>query len=547
MAKGWRQAALLRLAGEEFDLLVVGGGATGAAIARDAATRGLRTALCERGDFACQTSSASSKLIHGGLRYLQNGDFGLVFEALAERRRLLTTAPHLCRPVEFVYPAYRGRSPSRALLALGVGLYDALALWRPPVRSSRLSSSALYSTLPCLRSAGLLGAQSYVDCQTDDARMVLENVLDARDAGAVVASYVEIENAPARRPVRVVNALDRLGGERFAIQARLVVNAVGPFCDSFGLGPRRLRPTKGVHIIVDAERVQLGGRAVVLHSPRDARLMFALPAGRRVLIGTTDTDWRARDQAARPPHPSDPIRASGEDVDYLLEAANHAFPPARLQRDDVIGTIAGLRPLIASSAGTPSATSREHEIWLDPGGVLTVAGGKLTTMRLMAEQALDRAVDLLSDRGRSEAVGPCRTRTRPLPGAGEARLATSLPDDIQMHLLRAYGSRAGQVEALIDADGTLARRLDPELPYIAAELVFGIRFDLACEVEDLLRRRTPLLIESRGHGLDVAPEAARLLARETGLSAQQEAAILTRYAEAVRTADIWRGDQSLPD
>jgi glycerol-3-phosphate dehydrogenase len=412
------------------------------------------------------------------------------------------------------------------------------------VQSSRLSATEVYSALPFLRSAGLLGAQQYIDCQTDDARLVLENVLDARDAGAVVASYLEVESVSPRRPVRVVNAVDRLSGERFAIQARLVVNATGPFCDSLSEGPRRLRPTKGVHMIVDAERVQLGGRAVVLHSPRDGRLMFALPAGPRALIGTTDTDWRAPDQTGRPPRPTDSVQVSSEDVDYLLEAANHAFPPAQLQREDVIGTSAGLRPLIASGADTPSATSREHEIWLDQRGILFVAGGKITTMRSMAEQVVDRAAEIVMDRGRSEPVGPCQTRTRPLPGAGESSVAASLHDDIRAHLSSAYGARAGQVTSLIDHDPSLARRLDPELPYIAAELLFAIRFDLACEVEDVLRRRVPLLTESRAHGIDVAPEVARLLVVEGRVS--EVAACLARYVKAAESADIWRAGQSLP-
>jgi glycerol-3-phosphate dehydrogenase len=414
------------------------------------------------------------------------------------------------------------------------------------VHSERLSATEIYSTLPFLRSAGLLGAQVYVDCQTDDARLVLENVLDARAAGAAVASYLEIESVSARRSVRDVNAVDRLSGERFAIQARLVVNATGPFCDSFSEGPRRLRPTKGVHMIVDAERVQLGGHAVVLHSPRDGRLMFALPAGPRALIGTTDTDWRAPDHTDRPPRPTDSIHASIDDVDYLLEAANHAFPPAQLQREDVIGTIAGLRPLIASGADTPSATSREHEIWVDPRGVLSVAGGKITTMRSMAEQVVDRAADIVMDRGRHEPVGPCQTRTRPFPGAGESAVTAALPEDVRAHLLRTYGARATQVAALIDEAPSLARRLDPQLPYIAAELLFAIRFDLACEVDDVLHRRVPLVIESHNHGIAFAPEVARLLAQEGGLSGSQAAACLARFADVAKSGETWRATQSLP-
>jgi glycerol-3-phosphate dehydrogenase len=536
---GWREAARRRLESESFDLLVVGGGATGAAIARDAATRGLRVALCERGDFASQTSSQSSKLIHGGLRYLQHGDFRLVFESLAERRRLLETAPHLCRPREFLYPCYAGRFPSPALLSLGVGLYDALAFWQPPVRSRSLDTREVYRLAPWLRSEGLLGAQQYVDCQTDDARLVLENVLDAVTAGAVVLSYVEIQRDHRRSDsFQVAWALDRERGDRFEIRARLMVNATGPFCDGFSGEPRRLRPTLGVHLVVDGDRVPTQGRAVVVHSPRDGRLAFVLPAGRCTMIGTTETDW-----PGAPPRPEDEIRALRRDVEYLLELANHAFPPADMRPSDVISTFAGLRPLIDRGLATQSATSREHLIWSDTRGWLHVAGGKLTTMRSMAEEAVNRAIKMLRDRGLEGALRPCQTRTRPLPGAGKASPGTvDLAPDIAAHLKETYGARVDQVLALVTADGSLGRRLDPELPYVAAELVFAIRSDLACEVEDVLRRRVPLALFSKTHGLDVAEETAGLLARERGWSEQRRTQSLDQYRAAVFASRMWQDE-----
>ena len=535
---GWREAARRRLESEPFDLLVVGGGATGAAIARDAATRGLRVALCERGDFASQTSSRSSKLIHGGLRYLQHGDFRLVFESLAERRRLLETAPHLCRPREFLYPCYAGRFPSPMLLSLGVGLYAALALWQAPVRSRSLDTTEIHSLAPGLRSAGLLGAQQYVDCQTDDARRVLENLLDAMAAGAVAISYVEIQPDHRRSDsFQVAQALDRERSDRFEIRTRLLVNATGPFCDSFSGGPRKLRPTLGVHLVVDGDRVPTRGRAVVVHSPRDGRLAFVLPAGRRTIVGTTETDW-----PGRPPRPEDEIRARRCDVDYLLEMANHAFPPANLQPSDVISTFAGLRPLIDRGLATQSATSREHTIWSDARGWLHVAGGKLTTMRSMAEEAVSRAIEILHDRGLEGALRPCQTRTRPLPGAGKASLlAHDLAPDIAAHLNETYGARVDQVLALVTADASMGRRLDAELPYVAGELLFAIRSDLACEVEDVLRRRVPLALFSKTHGLSVAEETADLLASERGWSEQRRAQSLLQYRAAVDASSMWHG------
>jgi glycerol-3-phosphate dehydrogenase len=547
---GWRVAALGRLADECFDALVVGGGATGAAIARDAALRGLSVALCEHGDFAGQTSSHSSKLIHGGLRYLQYGDLTLVREGLTERRRLLATAPHLCRPVEFVFPAYRHHRPSLLMLTLGVTLYDALALWRPPVSSRRLPAAEVYTLVPLLRTAGLAGAACYVDCQTDDARLVLENILDAESAGAVVASYVHVRAAsegaePGGRPghLRRVTVVDRATGESFPVRARTVVNAAGPFSDSFRGGAPVLRPTLGVHIVVDAARLPTDGRVIVINSPRDGRLIFTLPAGARTIVGTTDTDWRADgDTTSRPPIPDDDIRARGPDVDYLLEAANHAFPPAALDRGDVISTFAGLRPLLGSDAASPSAVSREHEIWVDRHGVLTVAGGKLTTMRKMGEEAVDHLIELLRARGVDRPLGPCLTGERPLPGgAAPADLDDfELARDVKVRLQTAYGAHASQVAALAASHEPLAGRLAPGLPYLRAEVIHAVRHEHAVDVDDVLRRRIPLFRDALDGGIEAAQDVSRLMAGELDWSASEQAASLQRYRSSVVAAQRWQ-------
>jgi glycerol-3-phosphate dehydrogenase len=533
------------LADEAFDAIVVGGGATGAAIARDAALRGLHVAICDHGDFAGQTSSHSSKLIHGGLRYLQYGDLPLVFEGLAERHRLLATAPHLCRPIEFLFPAYADQRPSLAVLGMGVKMYDALALWRSPVSSRRASAGEVYELAPGLRAAGLQGAQLYVDCQTDDTRLVLENVLDAESAGAVLAPYVHLSQ-PASEPrshLRTLLAEDRESGETFPVRARAVVNCTGPFSDAFRGGAPALRPTLGVHVVLDADRLPTGGRAIVIHSPRDGRLLFTLPAGARTIVGTTDTDWTPPDGAAAP-RPRDEIRARGADVDYLIETINHAFPPARVTRAEIVSTFAGLRPLIASSSASTSATSREHEIWVDRHGVLTVAGGKLTTMRRMGEEAVNQLVELLRARGLDRPVDRCVTRTRPLPGAiHPADLGThELATDVKNRLAHAYGARAGQVAALAAANPALSRRLDPTLPYLRAEVVFGARHEHALEVEDVLRRRVPLFRDAVDQGLRVADETARLLADELGWSPARRERSLAAYRAAVATSSRWRNE-----
>jgi len=547
-----RAATLARLGRERFDVLVVGAGATGAGIARDAALRGLRVALCDRGDFAGETSSHSSKLIHGGLRYLQYGDFALVFEALRERRTLMKLAPHLCRPLPFLFPAYAGMAPGLTTLGMGIALYNALALYRPPVEGRRLSAHETTACSPWLRAAGLQGAQLYVDCQTDDARLVLETALDAEAVGAAVATRVEVTTLERDRRgrVRAAQSRDLLTGSPFAIEATLVVNATGPYSDVFDQGRKNLRPTLGVHLVFDADRLPHGGRAQVLRSPRDGRLVFLLPAGARTIIGTTDTDWVAPDGSGRSPRPGDPVAARASDVDYLLEVANHAFPPAALHPGDVVSTFAGLRPLIATSAHSTSATSREHEIRLERDGLITVMGGKLTTFRRMAEQTVDLAVESLRDHGFEGAIGPCLTAVRPLPGGGEAPSLgeVELAPEVASHLGQSYGARARQVVDIfagsLDADRAspveLSARIDPQLPYLWAEVLHAVRHERALEVEDVLTRRIPLFRDARDQGASAAASTAALMAPVLGWTAAQRAQSVARYQARVATSRSWQ-------
>jgi glycerol-3-phosphate dehydrogenase len=444
--------------------------------------------------------------------------------------------------VEFLFPAYRGEDPSLPKLAAGVALYDALALWRPPVKSRRMAPTELYAEAPLLRSAGLRGAMAYVDCQTDDARLVLETVLDAELAGAAVASYVEVGRpAGPRGHLQRVPARDRRTGAELDIQARAVVNATGPFSDAFRGERPGLRPTLGVHVVLDAARLPTGGRAFVVRSPRDHRIMFTLPAGTRTLFGTTDTDWEPAN-GHRSPAPGDAIAASAADVEYLLEAANHAFPAAALGPEDVVSTFAGLRPLLASDDASPSATSREHAIWVDRSGVLTVAGGKLTTMRRMGEDAVDQLVELLAARGLDRRLAPCSTRERPLPGAGPTPALDQheLAVDVRGHLQTTYGARAGHVLALVAGDPALGARLCPDLPYLRAEVLFAVRHDRACEVEDVLRRRLLVFRDDHQQGLGVAADVGDLLAAELGWSPGRRERSLQAYEKAVAATRAWR-------
>lgn len=517
MTLGERQALLARLASEPFDVLIIGGGATGAGTARDAALRGLSVALIDAGDFASQTSSHSSKLIHGGLRYLQYGDLPLVFEGLRERRHLMSTAPHLCHPIEFVFPAYQGESPGLAALGAGVALYNALALWRPPATGRRLQPDQVYDLAPRLRTAGLVGAQAYVDCQTDDARLVLENVLDAAAAGAACASYVAAAGLLRDRQGRALGAraTDAETRARFEIRARVVVSATGPFTDAFLGGPRRLRPTLGVHLVLDAARVPHGGRALVLRTPQDNRLYFVLPAGTRTIVGTTDTDFAPDEDPERPPRVGDEIRARGPDVGYLLDALNHAFPSLALGPGDVISTFAGLRPLLSARAQTPSETSREHTISAGVDRTVVVAGGKLTTLRRMGEETVDRLVEMLRNAGLERPLAACTTAHRPLPGA----------------------DRREQIQKLARAE--LATPIDPALPYLWAEIVHAARAERAQRLTDALIRRLPIFRDAADQGLGAAARAADLMAAELGWSPERRDRELSLYRDAVALSRRW--------
>jgi glycerol-3-phosphate dehydrogenase len=575
-----RARSVAALGSERFDVLVVGGGATGAGIVRDAVTRGLRAAAVEAQDFAAGTSSHSSKLIHGGLRYLQNLDLGLVFEALWERKRLMRAAPHLCRPLEFLFPSYRGLAPGMNTLGAGIALYDALGLWQSPLPSRRLGPRETLEQAPGLRAERLQGAHLYGDCQTNDARLVLEIVLDAQSAGATVVSRVMVTHLlrDRRGQVRGAHARDRLSGAELEIRASVVVNATGPFSDAFDRGRHNLRPTLGVHVVFDARDLPHHDRAMVLRSPRDGRLVFLLPHGPRTIVGTTDTDWLPPPPPARPgtgtgttaaepveapPRVGDAIAARRTDVDYLLEVANHAFPAASLTPDHVVSTFAGLRPLVAAPAVNASATSREHEILVERDGVVTIVGGKLTTYRRMAEEVTDRVAEALRLGGHEAAIGPCVTAARPLPGGrspsvvGGASVSAAAPasrlepsfgrielaPDIEAHLRATYGARATAVaETMLAprAGHDLAQRMYPDLPYVWAEVAFAARHELAFDVEDVLRRRTNVFRDATDQGLGVADTTARLLGVTLGWSPEQAARSLAGYARAVAESRAWK-------
>lgn len=469
-----RSQRLSELGDRRFDLLVIGGGITGAGIARDAARRGLSVALVEREDFASGTSSRSSRLIHGGVRYLEHGYLHLVFEASRERRRLLELAPHLVRPLQFTWPVYRGARVPRWQLGAALTLYDALALFRNVGRHRRLGRDGVLAAEPALATEGLTGGAAYWDAATDDARLTLANVLDAAHASATVLNHAVVEALTfpsAHGPADGAIVQDLIGGTSVRVQARVVLNATGPWTDEVAAmeettrGPA-VRGTKGVHIAVPSARV--GNRAAVtMLSPDDGRVMFTLPSGTHTIIGTTDTPTRE--------HPHE-VRATRADVRYLLNACNRFFPAAELTEDDVIAAWAGIRPLVATAKdGPPASASREHAIRTSPRGVIQVTGGKLTTYREMAEQCVDVVMRHLGTRARA-----CDTMRAPLPG----ERATATLEDV---------------------------RLDAALPWRESDVVHAVRHECAERIADVLMRRTTLAFERRDHGLALAPRVAALM------------------------------------
>ncbi len=544
-----RRAAFDALAAEPFDLLVVGGGINGAGIARDAAMRGLRVALVERGDFGSGTSSCSSKLIHGGLRYLEHGELRLVFESVRERERMRRLAPHLVRPQQFVCPVYRGGPVGLVTLAAGLWAYDLLAgLWTAR-RHHMLGPAGIRAAEPALRQEGLRGAGVYWDYRTDDARLVLETLLAATREGAVVVSYAGLAGL-LKEGGRVVGArvADRLGDATIEVRARVVVNATGPWVDTVTAldepGPPLLRLTKGAHVLVPAARV--GNRsALALNAVADRRVMFVIPWGAHALVGTTDTD--------HPGGPDVPPTVERADVDYLLDTVNHYFPAARLRPDDVVSGFAGLRPLIAPPRGQkvrPSDVSREEEILVSASGLVSLAGGKLTTYRLIAAKVVDRVLALLRAGGDGRTFRRSRTGEVPLPGGTdtpEAVAAAALSRDghgvapaVVGHLAGRYGSRLDEVLRRVAHERALGEAIVPGLPDVRAEVVEAVEHEWALTLDDVLRRRTHVALEDASAGVATAETTAALMGRSLGWDAETVRAAVESYADAVRASRRWR-------
>ncbi|MFT2815293.1 glycerol-3-phosphate dehydrogenase/oxidase [Leifsonia sp. A12D58] len=541
-----REAALARLKEKELDILVVGGGIVGAGAAMDAVTRGLSVGILEARDWASGTSSRSSKLVHGGIRYLEQLDFRLVREALIERGLLLQVlAPHLVKPVRFLYPLKK-RVTERFYIGAGMLLYDIFSYTggRPPgvPHHRHLSKTQVQRLMPSLANDALVGGITYYDAQVDDARYVASLVRTASFYGAHAMSRVRVEGfIKVGERVVGVHAHDLQTGERFEVRAKQVVNATGVWTDDTQrmVGERgtfKVRASKGVHLVVPRDRFQ---SAMGLLLRTEKSVLFVIPWGRHWLIGTTDTDWHL-DKA----HPA----ATAADIDYLLEHVNSVLS-VPLTREDVEGVYAGLRPLLAGESDQTSKLSREHLVGHSVPGLVVIAGGKWTTYRVMAKDAIDAAVDALDGK-----IPESTTQNIPLLGAegyqaawnkrGKIAKAFGLHPARIEHFLNRYGTLTDELLDLIRDDPTLAEPLPGADDYVGAEVVYAVTHEGALHLEDVLARRTRISIEAWDRGVSAAPVAAKLMADALGWDAEREEHEVAVYLKRVAAE---RGSQEQPD
>ncbi len=528
-----------------FDLVVIGGGINGAGIAREAALRGLKVALLEARDFAYGTSSRSSKLIHGGLRYLAQGEISLVREAARERQVLRRIAPHLAEPLEMLIPAYGRTRAALVKLAAGLWIFEMLAPV-PTEESYRiLDPAGAQAAEPDLEEEGLCGAIIYHEFATEDARLVLDTIKSACEAGAMALNYAPVVAISHRSGGPTIVSVREAGGTGVDVAGRCIVNASGPWLDSVaaleGRVGKTLHLTKGIHLVF--RRVDLPVSRCVVMQAADKRPVFAVPRGERVYVGTTDTDYAG-------PLEEPPIERS--DLEYLLWAVRRVFPCRKLSADQVVGSWAGLRPLLHQEGRRPSEISRRDEIIVSPAGLISVAGGKLTTYRAMAERVVERALSAPQMANVAPATAShSGTDLRPLSGgdlAGAESLRQYLKEvsatgplaeierSLRERLVRSYGANAPRIVACADGDSSMLRSLAPGVPLTAAEIRYAVHYEGAATVCDVLERRCRLTVFYPEKALAAAEAVARQMGRELGWSDDQVRSEAEALRERVRRA-----------
>ena len=536
-----RATALRRLAEERFDVLVIGGGITGAGVALDAASRGLRVALVERDDFASGTSSKSSKLVHGGLRYLQNGDIRLVYEALAERQRLRKNAPHLVKVLPFLIPIFSKDGLINAKVARAMGtamwMYDLTGGARIGKLHRRLKKHDVMGYMPTLPEDRLAGGYLYYDARADDARLTLTIARTAAVGfDAVIANRTSVVGISKDGAGHVTGATVEADGQRFDVRAASIVNAGGVWADDVraldeSTHPDSIRPAKGIHITVPWSKVQ-NTIAVVVPVPKDKRSVFVVPWGDQTYIGTTDTDYDG---------PVDDPQCTAADIEYLLKAINFSTTTG-VSEKDILGSWAGLRPLVKSAAsGRTADLSRRHKVARSASGVVTITGGKLTTYREMAADTVDELADVI---GRK--VGRSRTKHLPLLGADgyESVMNSAASDPALPHLADRYGDEARTVLAIAAETDGGRDALVPGLPYLRAEALYAARHEMACTLDDVLSRRTRARLLARDASAAAAEDVAALIGPDLGWDAAEQARQAATYRASV---DHERAAPDLPE
>jgi glycerol-3-phosphate dehydrogenase len=510
----------LRERREPWDIAVVGGGATGVGVALDAASRGYATALFEQSDFGKGTSSRSTKLVHGGVRYLQQGNISLVLDALKERGLLFRNAPHIVRDLQFVVPNYQWWEAP--FYGLGLKVYDVLAGRYGFGPSELLSREEVLVRIPTLEQDGLRGGVKYHDGQFDDSRLLVNLAQTATEAGACLVNYARVVglHKDADGYVSGLDVRDEECGQAHAVAARSVVNATGPFCDALRrvddpAAPPLISPSQGVHIVLPRDFLP-GGTAIMVPHTRDGRVMFAIPWHGHVVVGTTDTPIREVSLEPEPlPH----------EIDFIVETAS-GYLERRPSRSDILSVFTGIRPLVKEGGAAATATlSRDHKIQISSAGLLTITGGKWTTYRRMAEDCVDHAAVLghLEER-------PCVTR--------ELRIHGYHPQADIFGTLAVYGADAEGIRDLMKERPELAEPLDDALPVVGAQVVWGARHEMARTVEDVLARRTRALCLNARAALAMAPAAARLLAAELGRDEGWQEAQIQAFARTARAYTV---------
>ena len=522
-----RSQSIDKLATGTFDLVIVGGGINGAGVARDAASRGMSVALVEADDFASGTSSRSSKLVHGGIRYLETFEFGLVFEALSERRKLFSMAPNLVHPLRFCLPLYEDDRVGMFKMGLGMWLYDALAMFEAPEMHRRLSAKETTQRFPTLKEQGLLGSYIYYDAYMDDDRLVFESLRSALSMGAQAANYIRATGAEFDDDgnMTAIKAKDLKSDRKIRIKGRHFISTVGPWTDEVASSllsdwKKIMRPSKGIHLTFSRDRFPLKD-AVVMAADQQKRIIFGIPRNEMVIVGTTDTDFQK--------DPSQ-VTSTEEDVDYLLKIANQYFPGGNLTHGDIIASYSGVRPLVADGSASESGTSREHVIINDPRNITFVAGGKYTTYRAMAEETVDSILDQFSLEEqvryqRNSTTDPLNPlATKPLMdkamGTIEARQDKyPLPLPILKWMIERHGFEAFEI---IKAHAGDLRGEDPWEDTWRLEARHAIEHTMCMNLRDFYLRRTPLFLANKDHGFQYLNAIGKEFRDAFGLSGDEE-------------------------